>query len=119
MINAIANANGISDKFSRNPKFLDLFVRYDGELKSHNPELHSNTAALVSNSKEMGIKDKDIVAAMLSATFGNTFGDNILVYANALAQILDFDARQQAKTSQGHVARLAESSNEYLTGFSR
>lgn len=120
VINAIANANGISDKHSSNPKFLDLFVRYDGELILQNPELHSNTLALISNSKELHIKDKDTMAAMLSATFGDTFGGNTWVFANALAQILDFDERQQAKASQGHVARLEErSSNEFPTGFSR
>ena len=44
---------------------------------------------------------------------------NAIANANALAQILDFDERQQAKTSLGHVARLEESSNECSTGFSR
>lgn len=119
VINAIANANSISDKYSISPKFLDLFIRYDGELKTHNPELHSNTAELVKDSQKFGLKDKYAIAEILSATFGNTFGDNILIYANALAQILDFDERQQAKTIQCHVDRLAKSSNECSNGFSR
>jgi hypothetical protein len=119
VINAIANANAISVTYSENPQFLDLFVRYDGELKTHNPDLHYNAVALVRNSKEMGIKNKDTITQELWKEFGQTFGDNIWVYANALAQILDFDERQQAKTSLGHVARLEESSNECSTGCSR